>query len=435
MPDRRMCCHRLLHDVTFCALRSLMAALLVNLVVAADSCGCGAGFNESRAHQSRNRVRDIAASLARNRTLACSLDQSNSVHEHLHVGVSAAVNLDANYVSRHLKHTLRLLNPRSVIVVHLSQMSKYDFSKELSWLKDHPRVRINPLRVLVNRGAGSGIMFAHLLNIKWLLRDGDVPPYVILMSGNMWLMRRGVESYVHCLQSSVRFTAPTPWCTPDLSCPVPSVTAAMPRSNNNIAWSKFNRVVEVKCRTTEYRDSQFFSLIGKRFIQRCRHEGQFHPTPLWARLIDLIEKEFNLTEGAALARHIHGGLAYSERRNERLEEFVPSSFAASEQPELHMDRALLSEPPSMADRCFTSVTQSCQLVNAFLKDVGPLGMDIQLFLKNSTYGGGKLALDVAEGRVHGVFAVKLTCFERCDWSRIAQRLIELSAIGRNLPQR
>jgi len=185
---------------------------------------------------------------------------------------------------------------------------------------------------------------------------------------------------------------------------------------------------------TEYRDSPFFSLTGERWMQRCRHEGQFHPTALFARFISLIEEaHFNLTEGQpALARRIHGMRPFSERRDDRLEEYALSSFAATQQPELHMDRSCLSAPPSMADRCLHALTQSCRLVNVFAKDSGPLGSDVQLFLRNHTIGGAKLAVDVARGELPEVFAFKLSCTDECDWLRIANRLEELAEYSENI---
>ena len=211
------------------------------------------------------------------------------------VAVSVLEYLNATYVSRHAELTLRLLNPQSLLCMHLNALSRYrqfrqntskerdaddaPWHPELQWLTQHPRVLISPVRIAVARNTGS-LLAAHLLNVKHLLSrySGDnhakPPPFILLLASNMWFMRPGVEAFANCHVSSVRFGLATPWCAPDYTC----------TKNDGSHQS-------VLCRLSQLRESIVFPIVHRpnALLQKCVPEGQFHPTRLYAALLAHVE--------------------------------------------------------------------------------------------------------------------------------------------------
>lgn len=247
-----------------------------------DSCACNAGGSASyrvketiRTGYDRWRDELLNRSLNSNN---CLLLQPNSTL----LAISLLEFLNATYVAAHIRDTLRMLEPGSLLVVHLNKAARYrtgakaadgsdmdgkPWHAELQWLRRHPAVRLNPTRIYVERLKGS-ILAAHLLNVKHITEHAHkhntaVPTHIMLMASNMWLMRPGIETFVRCHTSSVRFGLATRACVPDYTCPLHDAVAnatAMRRST--------------LCRLTVLRESFAFPIVQGGLLQKCAPEGQ-----------------------------------------------------------------------------------------------------------------------------------------------------------------
>ena len=239
------------------------------------------------------------------------------------VAVSLLTWQQPRYVSLLLRHTLAMLGPHSRVVLHLNANTRLPqgdgtrgdsgrpLGGELTWMRDEPRVLLNPRRVPVKRLSCS-ILLAHLLNVKHLLEVQSVaarpPGFVLLMASNMVFMRPGVEAAIACHRSSTRGMSASPWCLRDVDCEYDSSGATQKRSTH--------------CRLTQLRASPFFGAIGSSsssLVARDAHEGQFHPLFLFQRLIAALEAIRPLGE-----LRLYGPAT--------CEETIPASFFATQQP-------------------------------------------------------------------------------------------------------
>lgn len=243
------------------------------------------------------------------------------------IAVSLLAYQNASYVANHVSHTLRYLRAGSLLLLHLNALTRYREAAMTTSTNsapvdaDHgpwhavlrpalanPRVLLNPRRIGVKRENGGSILVAHLLNVRHLLASGrEVPAHVLLIASNTYALRSGVEAYVHCHTSSIRFAMATRTCVPDRICPFGRDWHADPM-----------------CRFAQLKASFVERLLDDGIASKCHHEGQFHPTHVFASLLSRLHTAFNESYVGRLS-----ALAGS-----RLEETFLSSYAASQLPHL-----------------------------------------------------------------------------------------------------
>ena len=361
---------------------------------------------ESIAHRDQRRV----AAMQANRECIHKSNRDSSSPHFLSVAVSIAAYQNATYVSQHVDHTLQHLSLHSVVAIHLSATTDYGTSYggklravELAWLYQQPRVHVNPKRIFTRRGFGS-VLLAHLLNIQLLEAHANetwrpaLPEFTMLMSSNMWLVRPGVERYISCHVSSLRFSYPTAWC------------AAEPPACKSVQHAR-----GPLCRSSQLRASLWFRhIVGQRLYARCNHEGQFHPTSTFLRLARHVEV-FSRESGMILADE--AGL---------WEETLLTSFAASDLAE--------SNPPMeyMEDngRCLEMHTARCLPLCMFDPHSPVNRSDLNRWL----HAEQTLIKDIASGMYEGVFAYKkVVSFKSSigsdDWAHIATKVMAESALA------
>ena len=329
---------------TRCLINHVVVTIIMLSSSPKDLCGCVANTTLQERERLRREYDDW-----RDVQLNKSMDHTECVlrsHRLQLVAISVLEYRNASYVARHLTHTLRFIETHSLIVVHLNRLSDYrDSSKawhpELhSLMTEHPRVLLNPKRIAVQRGTGS-ILAAHLLNIKHLLKlkvttDGTIasPDFVMLMASNMWLMRPGVEAFVGCHVSSVRFGLATRACVPDVVCPASAgTTSAQDEASRWRASPRWH--TSTLCRHTVLRQSEAFAVVADGWLQKCAPEGQFHPIRIFETLIERVEG-------------VLGNVSRLSALPFLAEESIIASTAASALPHL------LAETPSrLASLCFS----------------------------------------------------------------------------------